>query len=90
MEQEQQEWQDMATLMSTWLQSNAISKEQLFWALAIVRSRAFSGPNFVVPISFSLGIFAVLQVGLCVIVCVCAIRYYVCACVCAFECSCVF
>ncbi|KAF5839557.1 hypothetical protein DUNSADRAFT_531 [Dunaliella salina] len=60
-EQEQQEWQQLAALLGPWLASERISKERFFWALSTVRSRAFSGPCFSVPFSVITGIFASLQ-----------------------------
>jgi len=44
-EEEQQEWQQLAALLGPWLASQNISKEHLFWALATVRSRTFSGQH---------------------------------------------
>lgn len=42
-EQEQQEWAELAAKLKPWLDSNTYTREQFFWALAVVRSRAFSG-----------------------------------------------
>lgn len=60
-EQEQQEWQQLAALLAPWLASEGVSKDRFFWALSTVRSRAFSGPRFSVPFSVTTGIFASLQ-----------------------------